>query len=167
MRISSFTAVILRVRPLPPTPSPSPMARHETRYPTRFPEDFSCTDVFGTWNRERASSESYFPRSESFWPGDRVCGFEIRNRDTTSLRFSLYLQSNFVYENWSNFLFSNFCCRKLEYIAEDRSRKISKFYFMMTSFRLQTGASLKSCQYLSTNKEKWQCIFFFFSKPLN
>lgn len=41
------------------------------------------------------------------------------------------------------FLFCcNFCCRKLEYIAEDRSRKISKFYFMMTSFRSQIGASL-------------------------
>lgn len=55
---------------------------------------------------------------------------------------SPYLQSNFVCTRIGiMFLFSNFCS-KLEYIAEDRSRKISKFH-------------------LSTNKEKLVYSLFF------
>lgn len=55
---------------------------------------------------------------------------------------SPYLQSNFVCTRIGiMFLFSNFCS-KLEYIAEDRSRKISKFH-------------------LSTNKEKRVYSLFF------
>lgn len=55
---------------------------------------------------------------------------------------SPYLQSNFVCTRIGiMFLFSNFCS-KLEYIAEDRSRKISKFH-------------------LSTNKEKRVYFLFF------
>lgn len=55
---------------------------------------------------------------------------------------SPYLQSNFVCTRIGiMFLFSNFCS-KLEYIMEDRSRKISKFH-------------------LSTNKERRVYSLFF------